>query len=194
MKVPISTSRSLEILAIVKSARAIGLSEEHIRQLETLGAKPELVHILKKQQAATNRDISTYKEAGQAAFSDKRNLLRCLHKGDCWSFHNAIAAVLEKGDMTEFTNSGSNAAAYWKAEAFGLLGLPYEESTPIADALRIADDRFTRGLYRSAAVAYGLAHLIWPSQNPWTLYNWRRSLGHAHPDICDRTINIIPVP
>ena len=96
--------------------------------------------------------------------------------------------------MNSFGDTSDDTDVSWKTEALRLLGFPSKESPLIANALEIADDRFIRGLYRSAAVAYGLIHLIWPNQNPWTLFNWKRSLQKAHPDIFDRINSIISEP
>jgi len=186
--------KSLEIRSIVQEAKENGISIDHIRRLQQLSAKPKLIEILAKRSTARSQTEFVTLNPKRPSLTDRHYIIRHLQVGDCWQFHNAIAAVLEAGKMTELSDSNNDTNLSWQLEAFELLGFPSSDTLVITDALGIADERFIRSLYRSAAVAYGLIHLIWPCQNPWTLFNWLRSLEHAHPDIRDRVSNLIMEP
>jgi hypothetical protein len=190
-----ATTKSAEIYKIVQEAREYGASEDNLRQLKRLGAHPRIGELLKQeteqmQQAGTSnpRDI-------RKSITDNSTYFRTLlEEGNCWEFNRAIClSVIEDIRQTEPTTK-SREDYNLQQEARILIGLKDEVAGGIAEALETADSRFIRGLYRSSAIAYGLIHLAWPNENPWTLYNWMRSLERAHPDIYSLVKNLIPHP
>ena len=185
-------TKSTEILKIVEAARVNGLSDHHVDRLQHLGANPRLLDILVKRSVAKVKHKDLIPRHKESEFSSRA--ISNLSAGDCWAFNNDIATLLESGEETELCDSHKDSCTSWRSYAFKLLGLHFESDVDIEKALQIADNRLIDGRHRSAAVGYGLIHTLWPFRNPWTLYNWLRSLEHAHADIHYRVKNIIKVP
>jgi hypothetical protein len=185
---------SLEVMSIVREAKERGLSQDHIQRLQALGARSTLIAALGRIAIARKQVKDSDRKTDQTSLQKGLCIIDSLKTGDCWGLHNAIATSLELNTTSETNDSNNDRDIEGRHEALTLLGLSHTDQVDIADALRIADDRFVRRLYRSAAVAYGLIHLIWPEKNPWTLYNWSRSLEEAHPDLYIRAIKHVTKP
>ena len=185
--------RALEICSIVQRARLKGLTGAQLLRLKALDASPKLIALLEKHNYPT-RDGSSQETGANSQYTEQHRALAFLRNGNCWGFHDVICHKIQSDQRTNSAKVPMETNDDWKTEALTMLGLRDEADPDTAAGLRVADARFIGQLFRSAAVAYGLTHLLWPHSNPWTLYNWMRSLERAHPDIYTRIYQLIPKP
>jgi hypothetical protein len=176
---------SLQVVKLVNSLR-LGLInlDDAVLELKELGVNERLPTLLKRymtEKACPDAGSLESTEAHTNIISNSQAGLICLQKNDINGFHqNVKLDVLARTDACDndcLSISETEAGLYRE-----LLGI----DVSILDVnlcLNIADSRFSCSLFRSAGIAYGITHFLFPFSNPWTLWNWKRALYRTHPQI-----------
>lgn len=192
--------KALQTIRIVQDFRANRVSQgDALIRLADSGAPARLLFLLNKLSqrvpapAPTGNDDAVFQIQSQDYLSIAASF---LDSSDLLSFHQLVQASAAPGStyLPAVEDYGDTANREQRSRLFEILQIQnridHEEGN-IQACLAVADDRFTRNLYRSAGVAYGIVHLLFPFANPWTLWNWKRSIEHTHPSIHIQTKFIV---
>lgn len=188
-----TNTKAERIIDLVDKIKQQGANSANLSELKQLGAKSAIITILQKRYGSKKEQNSGGEAASESTSIE--NLTSLIMCGDCFSFHSFLASRISQEDSGLLAiKEEIKANPKMLEKIFQLINPSSSGSPSLEQALKAGDERFTRGLFRSSAIIYGLTHLAWPLENSWTLYNWKRSLQQAHPEIFTIVSDFIQEP